>query len=101
MAQEEFDKITQVLCNTIKDLQKENEELKKLCDKYEEEHNTTFKEWQKDIQANKEAIEYINKFWKEKSYYESVENCLKFATMNEFEKEDLLNILEGKNEYNK
>lgn len=72
--------------------------LQELCDKYEEEHNTTFKEWQKDIQANKEAIEYINNFWKEKSYYESVENCLKFATMNEFEKEDLIDILQGESD---
>lgn len=46
------------------------------------------------------AIEYINKFWKEKSYYESVENCLKFATMNEFEKEDLSNILQNGSEDN-
>ena len=33
--------------------------LQKLCNKYEEEHNTTFQEWQKEIQANKKAIEYI------------------------------------------
>lgn len=43
------------------------------------------------------AIDYINKFWKEKSYYESIENCLKFADMNEFEYNDLLNILQGEN----
>jgi len=30
------------------EMKQENEELKELCDKYEEEHNTTFKEW-KDI----------------------------------------------------
>lgn len=27
------------------ELKQENEELKELCNKYEEEHNTTFKEW--------------------------------------------------------
>lgn len=42
------------------ELQKENTKLKELCDKYEEEHKTTFIEWQKDIKANKKAIEYIN-----------------------------------------
>ena len=43
------------------ELKQENEELKKLCDKYEEEHNTTFKEWQKDIQANKKAVEILER----------------------------------------
>ena len=41
------------------ELQKENKKLKDLCDKYEEEHKTTFEEWKKDIKANKKAIEYI------------------------------------------
>ena len=92
MSLEEFDKITQVLCNTIKDLQKDSEELKELCNKYEEEHNTTFKEWQKDIQANKEAIEYIRiQQTIFKDYDIVIENQLK----------NISNILEGKNEYNK
>lgn len=30
-------------------LKKENKQLKELCDKYEEEHKTTFEEWKKDI----------------------------------------------------
>lgn len=46
--------------NDIKLLQEENKKLKELCDKYEEEHSTTFEEWKKDIKANKKAIEYIN-----------------------------------------
>ena len=41
------------------ELQKDNKQLKELCDKYEEEHSTTFEEWKKDIKANKKAIEYI------------------------------------------
>ena len=41
------------------ELQKDNKQLKDLCDKYEEEHSTTFEEWKKDIKANKKAIEYI------------------------------------------
>ena len=44
---------------------------------------------------NEKAIEYINKFWKKKSYYEDVDNCMKYATMNEWDKSDLLNILKG------
>ena len=45
---------------------KEIERLTELCNKYEEEHKTTFETWQKDIKENKrlhsiikEAIEYI------------------------------------------
>lgn len=45
---------------------KEIERLTELCNKYEEEHKTTFEIWQKDIKENKllhstikEATEYI------------------------------------------
>ena len=44
------------------------------------------------------AVEFIEKIWKEKSFYENVENCLKFCEINEFEKEDLLNILQNGSE---
>ena len=37
----------------------ENERLKELCDKYEEEHKTTFKEWQDTIKRIDKATEYI------------------------------------------
>ena len=40
---------------------KEIERLKKLCDKYEEEHKTTFEEWKKTINIIKEVREYIEK----------------------------------------
>jgi len=47
--------------NDIKLLKEENKKLKKLCDKYEEEHSTTFEEWQKDINIIDELTEeYIN-----------------------------------------
>ena len=39
---------------------KEIERLKGLCDKYEEEHKTTFEEWKKTINIIKEVREYIN-----------------------------------------
>ena len=38
---------------------KEIERLKGLCDKYEEEHKTTFEEWKKAINIIKEVREYI------------------------------------------
>lgn len=47
------------LLNYITNLQKENTDLKKLCDKYEEEHKTTFETWKKVIVRNEKAIEYI------------------------------------------
>ena len=37
----------------------ENKRLKELCDKYEEEHKTTFKEWQDTIKRIDKAIKYI------------------------------------------
>ena len=39
---------------------KEIERLKELCDKYEEEHKTTFEEWKKTINIIKEVREYAN-----------------------------------------
>ena len=78
--------------NDIKLLQEENKKLKELCDKYEEEHNTTFIEWQKDIKANKKAIEYIEQILEfiisknikeEKREYERLEH--------------IVNILKGDN----
>ena len=38
---------------------KEIQRLKGLCDKYEEEHKTTFEEWKKTINIIKEVREYI------------------------------------------
>ena len=49
----------------VEELEKErkkNKELEELCDKYEEEHKTTFKIWQKDIKENqklKQQLEYL------------------------------------------
>ena len=42
---------------------------------------------------NKKAIEYIEKHWKKNHYYEDIENCMTFC---EYDKNDLLNILRGK-----
>lgn len=84
-------------------------ELKELCNKYEEEHNTTFKEWQKDIQANRKAKEYIENYnvFKEftfplmKKWEENqVKSSIDYQFKNDLKK-NLINILEGNNEYNK
>lgn len=70
-------------------LEQEIERLKELCDKYEEEHKTTFEIWQKDIKENehlrtalntkenfiKELREYI-KWHYDLATDENVEFCL-------------------------
>lgn len=38
------------LTKAFNELQKENEKLKKLCEEYEEEHNTTFQIWKHYIE---------------------------------------------------
>lgn len=75
----------QILLDYITNLQEENTELKKLADKYEEEHNTTFNYWKQLIKEDyksrcEKAIEYI----KDNLYY-----CVDNDDTN------LLNILKG------
>ena len=41
------------------------------------------------------AIKYIKNKWKKDSYWEDIDNCLKFCDFNEFEYEDILKILKG------
>jgi hypothetical protein len=50
-----------ILLNYITNLQKENTDLKKLCNKYEEEHKTTFETWKKVIARSEKAVELIKK----------------------------------------
>ncbi len=87
--------------NDIKLLQEENKRLKELCDKYEEEHNTTFIEWKKDIKANKKAIEYINKYCEDYVIEDSPdEMCLFYGEDGTYKpeaKQELLDILKGDN----
>ena len=71
------------------ELKQENEKLKELCNKYEEEHNTTFKEWQKDIQANKKAVEFIKENQEEE--YVTGKPMLSYWAID-----NLLSILGGK-----
>ncbi len=48
--------------------EQEIEKLKDLCDKYEEEHKTTFEEWKKAINIINELEGYLD--LKRKSYIE-------------------------------
>jgi hypothetical protein len=74
--------------NDIKLLQEENKKLKELCDKYEEEHKTTFEEWKKDINI----IDELEKYLKENESDE--DNC---NTITYTELLDKLNELKGDN----
>lgn len=67
---------------------KEIERLKDLCDKYEEEHKTTFEEWKKAINIIKEVREYLNKNEIEEVYLD----CKLYETKVY---KDILEILKG------
>ena len=91
--------------NIVEELEKErkkNKQLKELCDKYEEEHKTTFEIWQKDIKANKKAIEYIEKYCIDgvENEYNTPQTVFEEENGNEKDhaRIELLNILRGNNE---
>lgn len=80
------------LLDYITNLQEENERLKELCDRYEEEHSTTFEYWKHLIKEdyksrNEKAIEYVehHKF-------------NKFGDIDCGEAEEIINILNGDDE---
>lgn len=89
LKEEDYNKLLQIL-----DKEKQNERLKELCNKYEEEHNTTFKMWEKDLknfehEKNRElksridkAVEYIN--WNYNHY-----------RLSKVFNDKILNILQG------
>ena len=49
----------QRIVNYLDTLRRENRRLRELCDKYEEEHDSTFITWQDTIRRHYEAIKYI------------------------------------------
>ena len=49
----------QRIVNYLDTLRRENKRLRQLCNKYEEEHNTTFVKWQKDMIKKHRAVNYI------------------------------------------
>ena len=56
-------------------LEHENNKLKELCDKYEEEHNTTFIKWQNTIKVLDELEKWLIKY-KNKDYYIYIDELL-------------------------
>lgn len=48
-----------ILKERLDDLFTENQRLKELCDRYEEEHNNEFKKWQEATRRIDKAIEYV------------------------------------------
>ena len=73
-----------ILLDYITNLQEENEKLKELCNKYEEEDSSEFKIWKNERQQlrdykskNEEAIEYINKTQMPEGYKNELLNLLK------------------------
>ena len=79
-----------ILKERLDDLFTENQRLKGLCDRYEEEHNNEFKKWQEATRRINKAIEYLE------SYNRDFKHC-KFgeAPISMRELGDLLDILKG------
>lgn len=82
------------LITTYDEKDQEIERLKGLCDKYEEEHKTTFEEWKKTINIIKEAREYIEHYETIRGYYEYEENGYDEYNYEEDLKQELLEILD-------
>lgn len=100
-----------LLIDYITNLQQENERLKELCDKYEEEHSTAFNLWKMKMEEMptyeekedyksriEKAVEYIenNSLYDEILDYDYEENPYISYTTDEYVKDNLLNILNGK-----
>ena len=88
-----------ILIDYITKLQQEDERLKTKT----KEQNLLLIDYQdmeqklEDYKSRIEkAVEYINKKWEEHTYYERNENHLGFCEFSEFEKTDLLDILNGR-----
>ena len=84
---------------------KKDEEIKKLKEEYIMLQNASDEvEEEKDREIERlnniinKAIEYIETKWEKNSYYEDIDNCMKFLEINEYDKADLLNILRGDKE---
>lgn len=88
--------LEEVIINYDKKLMEANAEIERLtelCNKYEEEHKTTFETWQKDIKENKKLhsiIKEIREYIEEKKY----DFCDDYDLRDENGK-DLLEILKG------
>ena len=59
MTKDELRKSLYFVCQEREKLQDEIERLRDLCDRYEEEHNSVFRMWEKSIKRNRRIIEDI------------------------------------------
>ncbi len=56
---EEYEELNYQLEKRVGELLDENERLRDLCEKYEEEHRTTFEEWKKAINIINELEKWL------------------------------------------
>ena len=86
---DKYGKDIEYLGKIADDYRDKNKELKSLCDKYEEEHKTTFEEWKKDINI----IDGLEKYISELLWYDNESDEYRIGT----EILNKLNELKGDN----
>lgn len=94
-----YDKEDKALLDYITNLQQENERLKELCNKYEEEHSTAFNLW-------KMKMEEMPTYEEKEDYKSRIEKAVEYIKEDMYSEpnelyglvdgEYLLNILNGK-----
>lgn len=77
--------------------EQEIERLNKEKDSWKRVATKNFNEAEDYKAIIKEVRELIKNKWKKDSYWEDVDNCLKYCIFSEFEKEDILEILDKEN----
>lgn len=101
-----YDEYKGTLQEQIEELQEENIQLKKLCDKYEEEHSTKFNEWVFDKRENQRLKEALDKVVQENTELENrinkaieyINEAIVDTDITEvINTDELLNILQGDN----
>lgn len=93
-----LDYISQLISDLYEERERLQDTIYKQEDKIEELRALYFseREVKEDYKSKvNKAIKYIETKWKEDSYYNDIDNCLKFMELNEFDKNDLLKILKG------
>lgn len=84
--------IADEILDLITNLQQENQRLKELCDKYEEEHNTAFKLWTMKMEEMPDYKEKMN-------YKSGIDKAIEYITTFKNENERLNNIIDELEEY--
>lgn len=84
-----------MLQNDIEELEVKIEDLHDSLIWWQDRANASERDKKELKKRIDKAIDYIETKWIKDSYYEDIDNCLMFMDFNEFEKEDLINILQG------